>query len=261
MADKKISALTAATTPLNGTEVLPLVQSGVTVKATNNDLRPKQIQSNATSGVLQVVGPAAASTRVMTTPDANFTAARTDVAQTFTGDNVFGDTSFTGFVKVSAGKGLAYTANTAVYMSPEDNIQGARIAAGGSFKLLVGGGSEAMNVDGTSKDVKATAGNIVIGTTAKGVTTGSSIPLGFGVNNTVTAITIDTASNVGIGTASPAATAILDVQSTTKGVRFPNMTTVQKNLIAPSAGTVIFDTTLAKLCVYSGAAWQTITSV
>jgi hypothetical protein len=34
MADKKISALTAATAPLAGTEVLPIVQSGATVKAT-----------------------------------------------------------------------------------------------------------------------------------------------------------------------------------------------------------------------------------
>lgn len=32
MADKKISALTASTTPLAGTEVLPIVQSGSTVK-------------------------------------------------------------------------------------------------------------------------------------------------------------------------------------------------------------------------------------
>jgi hypothetical protein len=32
MADKKISALTAATTPLAGTEVLPIVQSGATVQ-------------------------------------------------------------------------------------------------------------------------------------------------------------------------------------------------------------------------------------
>jgi hypothetical protein len=85
MADKKISQLTAATTPLDGTEVLPIVQSNSTVKVTNNDLRPKQIQSNATSGVLQVAGPSAAATRVMTTPDANFTVARTDAAQTFTG--------------------------------------------------------------------------------------------------------------------------------------------------------------------------------
>jgi hypothetical protein len=38
MADKKISALTAASTPLAGTEVLPIVQSGATVKVAVSDL-------------------------------------------------------------------------------------------------------------------------------------------------------------------------------------------------------------------------------
>ena len=38
MADKKISALTSATTPLAGTEVLPIVQSGSTVKVAISDV-------------------------------------------------------------------------------------------------------------------------------------------------------------------------------------------------------------------------------
>jgi hypothetical protein len=38
MADKKISQLTAATTPLAGTEVLPIVQGGSTVKVSVDDL-------------------------------------------------------------------------------------------------------------------------------------------------------------------------------------------------------------------------------
>jgi hypothetical protein len=38
MADTKISALTSATTPLAGTEVLPIVQGGVTVKVAVSDL-------------------------------------------------------------------------------------------------------------------------------------------------------------------------------------------------------------------------------
>ncbi len=38
MADKKISALTASSTPLAGTEVLPIVQSGTTVKVAVSDL-------------------------------------------------------------------------------------------------------------------------------------------------------------------------------------------------------------------------------
>lgn len=65
-----------------------------------------------------------------------------------------------------------------------------------------------------------------------------------------------------IGGASASASAMLDVQSTTMGVRMPNMTTTQKNAIAsPAAGLMVFDTTLVKLSVYSGTAWQTITSV
>jgi hypothetical protein len=107
MADQKISALTSATTPLAGTEVLPIVQSGATVKVANNDLRPKQIQSNATSGVLQVVGPAAASTRIATVPDANFTVARTDAAQSFTGNQTLSTGSL---VIGTSGQGIDFSA-------------------------------------------------------------------------------------------------------------------------------------------------------
>lgn len=40
-----------------------------------------------------------------------------------------------------------------------------------------------------------------------------------------------------------------------------NVTTTQKNALVPSKGWVVFDTTLGKLCVYNGTAWQTVTSV
>ena len=82
----------------------------------------------------------------------------------------------------------------------------------------------------------------------------------FGISGTEK-MRIDSSGNLLVGTTSAGAGAIVDVQSTTKGVRFPNMTTTQKTAITPAAGTVVFDTTLAKLCVYTGAAWQTITSV
>jgi hypothetical protein len=103
-----------------------------------------------------------------------------------------------------------------------------------------------------------------IGAVSGGVATGTA--LAFTVGNAggsgFEAARIDSVGNVGIGTTSPNASAILDAQSTTKGVRMPNMTTTQKNAISsPAAGLMVFDTTLAKLCVYSGAAWQTITSI
>lgn len=43
--------------------------------------------------------------------------------------------------------------------------------------------------------------------------------------------------------------------------KIQSVTTTQKNAIAsPAAGMLVFDSTLSKLCVYTGAAWQTVTS-
>lgn len=89
MADLKISQLTGATTPLAGTEVLPIVQSSTTKKVATDDLTVRNVRAKATTGILQVAGPTAGTTRTMTTPDADFTAARTDAAQTFTGVQTF----------------------------------------------------------------------------------------------------------------------------------------------------------------------------
>jgi hypothetical protein len=109
MADLKISQLTSATLPLAGTEVLPIVQSSSTKKVAADDLTVKNVRSNATTGILQVAGPAAAATRVMTVPDANFTAARTDAAQSFTGDQTL---STGNLIQGTAAKGINFTANT-----------------------------------------------------------------------------------------------------------------------------------------------------
>jgi hypothetical protein len=91
----------------------------------------------------------------------------------------------------------------------------------------------------------------------------------YGGKNTTTAVEgnvilahdgTNAKGKVAIGTNAPAVSSALDVTSTTKGVLFPRMTTTQKNSItSPTAGLVVFDTTLGKLCVYT-TAWQTISS-
>lgn len=106
MADTKISALPSATTPLAGSEVVPIVQSGATKKVAVDDLTVKNLRSNATTGILQMAGVTAGNTRTMTVPDANFTVARTDAANSFTGDQ----TLSTGNLVVSNGKGIDFSA-------------------------------------------------------------------------------------------------------------------------------------------------------
>jgi hypothetical protein len=153
MADVKISGLPASTTPLAGTEVLPIVQGGQTRQVANNDLRPKQIQSNATSGVLQVVGPAAAATRVMTTPDANFTVARTDASQTFNGDQTINS----GGVYLNG-----VTKKYLVYTDSSDNFGIVRYSSAGSYEALP------FRIL-PNNDIVALSGNFVVGTSGKGI--------------------------------------------------------------------------------------------
>jgi hypothetical protein len=61
---------------------------------------------------------------------------------------------------------------------------------------------------------------------------------------------------VGIGTTTPAASAQLDVSSTTKGFLPPRMDSTQRNAIAsPVTGLTIYNTTINAFQVYNGTKW------
>jgi hypothetical protein len=71
--------------------------------------------------------------------------------------------------------------------------------------------------------------------------------------------TAPASDNIGMGTATPNASALLDVSSTTKGFLPPRMTNAQMVAIAtPAAGLVVYDTTNNKLNVYDGTNWVTL---
>ena len=84
---------------------------------------------------------------------------------------------------------------------------------------------------------------------------------GLGWNSGLEVVGNGSESRVGIGTTSPNASAKLQLDSTTKGFLPPRMTTTQRNAIAsPAAGLMIYNTTTAKLNVYT-TAWEAITSI
>jgi hypothetical protein len=92
--------------------------------------------------------------------------------------------------------------------------------------------------------------------------TGLSLRVNDATGDTdTTPFVVDAVGNVGIGTASPGASSILDVTSTTGGIVFPRMTLTQRNAIAsPVDGMVIYNTTNAKFDGYHSGAWRTILS-
>lgn len=72
-------------------------------------------------------------------------------------------------------------------------------------------------------------------------------------------LTVNSVGSLGINNATPAASSILDVTSTTKGVLLPRMNTTQQNAISsPATGLLIFNTDTASVMQYSAGAWQNL---
>ncbi len=64
------------------------------------------------------------------------------------------------------------------------------------------------------------------------------------------------AQSVGVGTATPHASAVLDVQSSSKGLAIPSMSTAQRTAIAsPKPGLLVFDLDKNTIYMHDGAQW------
>ena len=71
--------------------------------------------------------------------------------------------------------------------------------------------------------------------------------------------TIQSFSQVGIGTTSPHASSILDITSTNQGLLVPRLTTIQRNAISsPANGLMIYNTTIECFEFYNGTDWQSL---
>jgi hypothetical protein len=143
MANTKISALTSATTPLAGTEVLPIVQSSTTVKVAVSDLTAGR--SISVSGLTNT----------------GLTASKpvfTDASKVLTS---------TGVVPVANGGTNASVAGITAF----NNITGytATGATGTTSTNLVFSTSPSITTPTLVGDVTVSTGNVVIGTSGKGV--------------------------------------------------------------------------------------------
>ena len=104
MSNSKISALTSATTPLAGTETLPIVQGGVTDQVTVANLTAGRAVATAALSATGIVSTTDATDASSTTVASLKTAGGLAVVKkTYIGDNI---------VQGTAAKGINFTANT-----------------------------------------------------------------------------------------------------------------------------------------------------
>jgi hypothetical protein len=162
MADTKISALPAATVPLAGTEVLPIVQGGTTDKVSVADLtagRAVSVNTLATTGNL-ALGGATFSAWTIYDPG---TVEKTNGAfwASFTDQSRFGLNAYYAFQWVYKQNGFSsqyeQTSGSHKFYTAPSGTAGNPITYTQAFTIAQGG------------DVTVNTGNLVIGTSGKGI--------------------------------------------------------------------------------------------
>jgi hypothetical protein len=180
MADKKISQLTGATTPLAGTEELPIVQSGSTVKATAEQILTSTQPSGTANGVLYLNGSKVATSGTGLRFDGTSLAVKRNRTGTFqpsfdlyandltiSANDVFGwlnfygnDTTSNVFTKHAFVSAVAFTTHAPGTNATE--LTFGTTPAGTDVAV------EQVRIRATG-DVQLANGNLVIGTSGKGI--------------------------------------------------------------------------------------------
>lgn len=168
MSNAKISALTSATTPLAGTEVVPLVQSSTTKKATVENLFTATQPSGNANGIVYLNGSKQATTSASFFYNGTNLGINTSSVTAIFGKTVqLGDGTGNNTISMVASGGSGFLANV------------------GSVFALIGRGGTTLNlgtndVDRISIDLSGNTtlltGNLVQGTAAKGINFTANTP-------------------------------------------------------------------------------------
>jgi hypothetical protein len=152
MADKKISALTAASTPLAGTEVLPIVQSGATVKVAVSDLTAGRAMAalSLTTATVQATNSGGLALK-------NSGGTTQMLLGGGGGDNITLSVA-TNITPANAAVAISPTGTGTVTLNP---------ATASTINNMSIGATTALS--GRFTDVTATTGNVVIGTSGQGI--------------------------------------------------------------------------------------------
>jgi len=166
---------------------------------------------------------------------------------------VSGATPFSGVTSLTAGVGLSGNVTTGavtiINTAPDRTV-------------TITGGTN-IQITGTYPDF----GVNFTGSTTGGTVSGDYLPLSGGTvtggtvfQSGLTANTFYSSGQVGIGTASPNAKAIIEIASTTQGVLFPRMTKVERDAItSPPIGLMLFVTDDNEgLYIYKTSGWVQI---
>tara|TARA_Y100001973_G_C5198602_1_gene336008 strand:- start:105 stop:1451 length:1347 start_codon:yes stop_codon:yes gene_type:complete len=187
-----------------------------------------------TSGHILVAGASIPAWQALTVNDSNWSGTDLAVANGGTGAST---------AQAAINTLTAVAAATNEHVLTKDTATGNAV-----FKSLSTSAPNIYNTDGTISGTRTivNGGNLRLTGTGLATTTTFDNKAGYGFTNNAS-VTLD-------------ASAIVQIDSTTKGFLLPRMTTTQINAISsPATGLMAYNETLNQICFYNGTAWRKVT--
>ena len=158
------------------------------------------------------------------------------------------------FIGQSAG-----TANTSSN-NTFNGYQAGNLTTSGGNNTAVGFQAASTNSTGTKNTIIGSTADVASSALTNATAIGYAAIVGQS-NSIVLGATGTNQPNVGIGTTTPASTALLDLSSTTKGILIPRMTSSQRTSISsPATGLIVFDTDSGYVFYYNSS-WKGLKTV
>ncbi len=151
MPDLKISQLPVATTPLAGTELVPLVQGGVTVQSTVNNVLTGTVPSGTANGVLYLNG-----SKVVTSGS----------GLTFDGTDMGVGGAVESGIKLKLYGAMKVQSAQPIYLMNSDNTNNVQINNAGATGA--GNGQMVFTLGGVAEQMRLTSTGLGIGTSSPG---------------------------------------------------------------------------------------------
>jgi len=222
--------------------------TGLKIQSTSN-----QIVTGASTNLTTLTFPASSGAVTVTMPNVNGTVALT--SSTLGGYGITDALNVSGATTGATSQAQVFTNGV---IAPTISGSASAVAA----VTLQGNTATASgtNIVGGAVNINATPGT---GTGVSTITfnTGTTLTTGTTLQTSSAKMTILGSGNVGIGTASPASTSILELSSTTKGFLPPRLSTTQRDAITtPADGLVVYNSTQTNLNSYNTtlSAWENI---
>jgi len=138
------------------------------------------------------------------------------------------------------------------------NLSGGSLTSSGALTITPGAGSNLNVALSTTGDFAVNINQLYVDTSTGNVGVGTANPASLFSVGTTSQFQVDSSGAIAAVTGITSSGLLSFIGTDHAGLRINNLTTAERDLLTPTAGMTIFNTTVTKMQVYNGTTWKNV---